>query len=286
MLSKARIRPREPYRDLQARHVTFDYQGATAMDELEWSFINPRFGLSYRCSEVTTSYFSIGRTHREPTRNDLFGGLDDLGTDENGSPLLFDVPPEQVVDYELGLTTGNNWWLIQANVYYMDFEDEIVLNGQYGPNGLPLHSNVAQSYRSGIEVSGRLSFKSGVSLINSSSYASNHISEAGVDFEPVLSPELIVNQEILYQSKGFEISLSGRYQSGSWIDLANSTELPSFLVFDAAVTYRIGRWEMSIRGFNLTNQLYFTNGSMRFDGVPLYFVQAPFNVYATVRYQL
>ena len=35
----------------------------------------------------------------------------------------------------------------------MDFQNEIVLDGKFGPNGLALTNNVEQSFRAGLELS-------------------------------------------------------------------------------------------------------------------------------------
>ena len=47
-------------------------------------------------------YYSIGYTGREPTRNDMFGGNDDLLADSLGNANLSNTSPEFVLNHELG----------------------------------------------------------------------------------------------------------------------------------------------------------------------------------------
>lgn len=270
--------------DVQVRTASFDYRGSVAIDRLRWSFVNPRLGMSGRLSDGLLVYYSVGRTGREPTRNDLFGGYDDLGVDNDGNPLLVDLPQEEVLDHELGLRITGRRWSMSSNLYWMQFANEIVLNGQFGPNGLPLHSNVADSFRSGLEFEARLEVGGGIALVHSSALSHNRIREAGVSFEPVLTPEVVVNQEVALERGRLTASLRGRYQSGSWVDFANAVELPSFAVMDVTVGVRYGQFRFDLHGLNLLDERATIFGSIRADGVPGYFVHPPRSVFAAVRW--
>ena len=88
--------------DTQLRHVVFKYDGNVALDNQDWSFFNPKAGLTYNLNKSNKFYGSVGKSHREPTRSDMFGGEDDLIT-------FNEVTPEEVLDYEIGynLTKSN-----------------------------------------------------------------------------------------------------------------------------------------------------------------------------------
>ena len=270
--------------DLQLREASFAYQGSVAMDSLAWSFLNPRIGVSRYLGDTVLVYYSAGATGREPTRNDLFGGYDDLGLDDDGNPLLLNIPPEYVVDHELGIRASGSLWSLAANLYWMDFDDEITLNGQFGPNGLPLHSNVADSFRRGIEIEGRLVVGGGVTLINNSSVSRNLIREEGVAFEPVLTPRVLVNQEVLLERDRFSVSLLGRYQGKSWVDFANSVGLPSYLAVDATIGVTRGHFRVHLRGLNLLDNRALVSGAIRADNVPVFFVHPSRGIFLTVRW--
>ncbi|AWH84958.1 TonB-dependent receptor [Flavobacterium album] len=273
------------FADLQYRHVEFSYDGAVPFDAMKWDFFNPKAGLSYQPSAGTTLYYSVGRTKREPTRNDIFGGSDDLLADDNGNALLFIKKAEQVTDHELGIRYNKGNWRIDANAYYMDFENEIVLDGKFGPNGLALTNNVKQSIRAGVELSA--SYKMGsFTFINNSSWNHSRIKEQDESFSPILSPKFIINQEAAYTFEKLSLSLTGRYQDKSYIDFANSAQIDGYFLLNARAGYTFGKLEAAVFANNITNTKYFNNGYVETDGTKKYFVQAPVNVYASLVYHL
>ncbi|KXX71076.1 TonB-dependent receptor [Flammeovirga sp. SJP92] len=263
--------------DLQYRYADFDYSGAVPFEKQQWHFINPKVGINYFISDKANVYYSFGVSGREPTRNDLFNGEDDLPADELGNPLYNDVNPEQVENHELGTRLTFNKLHLTANVYFMNFTNEIVLNGQYGPNGLPLHSNVAQSFRSGIEVDLKWEFMPHFYYQNSSSYSYNQITEEDVTFSPILTPNLIINQTLGYKKKGLHIGANIKYQSESYIDFSNENTTPSFYSVDIFGKYRYKSLDFKVAVNNIMNEQIIANGYIGIDGTPLYFVQAPIN---------
>ena len=103
----------------------------------------------------------------------------------------------------------------------MDFKNEIVLDGKFGPNGLALTNNVEKSYRSGVEVSMVYQLNDCILFLNNSSFNYSRITEQSVSFRPILTPPLIVNQEVAFSKTNFLMSLGARYQHHSFIDFAN-----------------------------------------------------------------
>ena len=78
----------------------------------------------------------------------------------------------------------------------MNFKDEIVLNGQFGHNGIALTNKVENSYRMGLELSADYKLNDNWMLSNNSSWMASKIKQSTVSFTPILTPKLIVNQEI------------------------------------------------------------------------------------------
>ncbi len=272
------------YADVQYRYAGFQYRGSVPLKRLEWHFLNPRAGISYAFSKQASIYYSIGRTGREPTRNDIFGGNDDLGTDSLLKPLIYNKAPEFVVDQELGTRISGERWALQLNAYYMRFKNEIVLNGQLGPNGLVLTDNVKSSFRTGVEVSASYQLSRSLSLVNNSSWNYSKITDQGASFKPVLTPALIVNQEIVYQHRRFLAGVSGRYQSSSYIDFANAGVIKDYALFNARIQYTFPQYIVTLFINNLSNAHYYNNGALAADGSLSYFVQAPANVYVAFKY--
>jgi iron complex outermembrane receptor protein len=271
------------FADLQARHTDFDYAGSVGFQKLNWNFVNPKAGLSYRVVKQGVLYYSIGQVGREPTRNDLFGGNDDLLADSLGNPVIYNQTPEYVVDQELGYRYLKGKTSVSANLYYMDFRNEIVLDGKFGPNGLALTNKVDKSYRTGLEVSVHYQFHKYVASITNASYNYSRIREQSISFSPILTPPVIFNQEFVYTRKGISVSVSGRYQDRSFIDFANTAEIKGYFLLNARLGYQVKGFEFGVFINNITNTKYYSNGYVDYDGSRKYFVQAPVNMYGSVK---
>jgi iron complex outermembrane receptor protein len=272
------------FADLQYRYVNFDYKGSVALQKLDWHFINPKAGLSATINNNSIVYYSVGYTGREPTRNDMFGGNDDLLADNLGNAILFNTKPESVLNHELGFRFQKEKLNFNVNLYYMDFQNEIILDGKFGPNGLALTNNVEQSYRTGLELSIRYKITKHFSLINNSSFNYSRIIEQTETFSPILTPPIIINQEAVFSKNNFTIALSGRYQHQSFIDFANEEKVNSYFLLNSRVSYNLHGFQCSVFLNNITNAKYFNQGYVDFDGSKKYFVQAPTNFYASIQY--
>ncbi|MEO1053155.1 MAG: TonB-dependent receptor [Bacteroidota bacterium] len=273
------------FADLQYRHTNFSYEGTVPLDRTTWNFLNPKVGITYVAQDNLQFYYSVGRTGREPTRNDLFGGSDDLLANEDGSPILAIIDPEYVVDHELGLRLYSEKLSGSLNYYHMSFDNEIVLNGQFGPNGLALNSNVESSTRQGVELSLRYAPLPRLVLENNASYNRSLIKQNDESFNPILTPQFIINQGITYNLRGFETGLNLRYQGASYIDFANENEIPDYALLDWRFAYHFNGLTFSFFVNNVTDTQYFNNGFVDFDGTNKFFVQAPRNYYAMLTYR-
>jgi iron complex outermembrane recepter protein len=270
--------------DIQFRHVDFDYSGSVAFPKLNWNFFNPKVGISYHITKFSQIYYSIGRTGREPTRNDLFGGNDDLLMDSLGNAMIYNQTPEYVVDQELGYRLLRKKLVIEANLYYMDFKNEIVLDGKLGPNGLALTNKVDRSYRTGLETTIHFQFHKNFASITNASYNYSRIKEQTISFTPILTPSVIFNQEFTYQRKSISVSISGRYQGGAFIDFANTAQIQGYFILNAWLGYKIKGFDFGLFLNNFTNAKYYSNGYVDYDGTRKYFVQAPVNLYGSIKY--
>ena len=182
------------FADVQGRYNRFDFEGRTNDLGLNWKFLNPRAGLSWQASKNSTLYYSIGSIGREPTRTDIFGGNDEPAFDSSFQLITFITKPESVIDQELGIRSSGKNWQIGANLFLMQFRNEIVLNGQFGPNALALNSAFARSFRSGLEIQGSYEPIKGLLFTNASSFNYSRIKDQGISFSPILTPKFIVNQ--------------------------------------------------------------------------------------------
>lgn len=271
------------YGDLQYRYNTFDYKGSVPFEKMDWHFLNPKAGVTFAAGTALTLYYSIGRTGREPTRNDIFGGNDDLAADSTGKAMIYNQDAESVVDHELGMRFRKGNLALDLNGYYMNFDNEIVLNGQIGPNGLLLTNKVKSSYRAGIELHAAYQLKT-FTFTNNSAFNHSRIKEQTTTFTPILTPALIVNQEVAWQHKRAVLAVSGRYQRHAYIDFANEAMADSYVLMNARAQYTLKGCTLTLFVNNITSAKYYNDGYVEADGTRKYFVQAPRNVYVAFKY--
>jgi iron complex outermembrane receptor protein len=271
------------YADLQYRYTTFDYKGSVPFGKMDWHFLNPKAGVSFAVNDYANIYYSAGRTGREPTRNDIFGGNDDLTADSTGKAMIYNQDAESVIDHELGIRFQQRNFVLQLNGYYMDFDNEIVLNGQVGPNGLLLTNKVKSSYRAGVELYASYQMNA-FRFTNNSSFNHSRIKEQAATFSPILTPALIINQEVAYQHKQLGVALSGRYQHHAYIDFANEASVKGYVLLNARAQYTLAGCTLSVFVNNITGAKYYNDGYVEADGTRKYFVQAPRNVYVAFKY--
>lgn len=268
------------YFDAQYRYTEFTYDGLTEFERKQYHFINWSGGATYFTGDNSNVYFGLGKTHREPTRTDWFAGNDDFIPD-----MYVDVIPESSMDYELGYKYMTSKLRFKGNLYYMDFENEIVLTGQYGPNAISLHENVDNSYRSGIEIDFSYDICDYSQFNFISNFSKNEIKSDGVEFSPVLTPSTILTGEIVLKPCDYaNIGFSVRYNSDSYIDLANEHELPSYTLINAYVSTSYKNFDLRWNFDNVTNRHVLTNAVIGFDGDPRYFNMYGFSTLATLRY--
>ena len=192
--------------------------------------------------------------------------------------------PENVIDHELGFRHQSQKLNFDLNIYYMDFKNEIVLDGKFGPNGLVLTNKVEQSFRTGVELSVTYKVSKHFSLINNSSFNYSRIKEQKEIFNPILTPPIIINQEAVYFYKGFSVAVSARYQDKSFIDFANTSLIKSYFLLNGRVEYEFKGFQLCAFVNNITNSKYFNNGYVDSDGSKKYFVQAPTNIATSIKF--
>ena len=142
------------YADLQYRYVRYERNGLNDEDmtdlplSVDFHFFNPKAGLTYQNhGHLLSASFAIA--NREPSRNNYKENvLYDASTGEyTGLPHA-----ERLYDYELGYTYSHPRFAIGANLYFMDYDNQLVLTGEYNDVGAYKTKNVKDSYRMGAEI--------------------------------------------------------------------------------------------------------------------------------------
>ena len=143
------------YADLQYRFVRYTMQGVNdeTMTVLpltrDFHFFNPKAGLTYQNHGHTLSA-SFAIANRDPSRSNYTENLeyDPVTGDYTGR-----MPKaERLYDYELGYQYTHPRFSVGANLYFMDYDNQLVLTGEYNDVGKYLTTNVKDSYRMGAEL--------------------------------------------------------------------------------------------------------------------------------------
>ncbi|HEY9227253.1 MAG TPA: TonB-dependent receptor, partial [Gemmatimonadaceae bacterium] len=286
--------------DIQARRAEFRYtpdENANITERsISWSFLNPKAGITYQVSGPLALFASLGQNTREPARNDMFAGFDNL--DDTNVEFVGDlsrVKPETVRDLEVGLTYRTSAFDARANVYSMDFRNEIAPIGALSYIGSPLRKNVGSSYRRGIEADVVYRASSALVLQANASASKNQISqytdstgETPVTYrnvEPLLTPRFTTFERAEYRVvRDVSLAVETQYTSRSFLQNTSDDRfvLPAALTLNASASFRRGRAELVVRGNNLTDNKKYGSGYAS-DGDSYYFVVPPRNLFATLK---
>ena len=251
--------------DLQLRTVS--YKTAGTDDNLsdysysdDFTFFNPKAGVTFQASDKSTLYASYALANREPNRTDYTDGVD--------KPR-----PERLHDVELGLKKQVNDDLqLDANVYYMYYKDQLVFTGEVNDVGDPIRKNVGESYRTGIELSAMARIaKNFMWNVNTTLSSNKNINSKSFladkgKTEIVLSPSVIMGSQLIYTFKNFHATLLSKYVGTQYLDNSENDDLKldAYFVNDLRVGYSfaIGKVNFDISGLvnNVLDTEYSSNG--------------------------
>ena len=196
------------YTDLQLREISYKTDGSTSnIPELKldkkYSFFNPKFGFNFKLNNKNRVYFSAAKAFREPTRSDY----------ENN----FNIKPEELIDFELGWSLNSNTIILNTNLYYMNYENQLVLTGALDDVGSPIRENSGKSYRAGIEIESAFKVSEKINLAGNVSFSENK----NLDYVSRFDGELmnLGDTDISY-SPSFISSLAINYSPNSKLDLS------------------------------------------------------------------
>lgn len=257
------------YVDLQLRTIDYTVAGEVKGPEAfsvedQFTFFNPKAGLTYRIADQQQLYFSYAKAQREPNRTDY----------ENGSPR-----PEVLNDFELGWRAKTDKAEWQANMYWMAYKDQLVLTGALDAVGSPIRENVGNSRRIGLEIEAKFQLGSqwlwqpniALSSNKNSDYffQRDGVTQELGDTNLSFSPNIIAGNAIIFApSTSFQMGLLSKYVGEQYmgnIDSENS-KLPAYFVSDLNATYTINpkslvkEMQFSLLVNNIFNKKYESNG--------------------------
>lgn len=273
----------EFFGDLQIRNIDYDTKILQAGDfegadlNKNWLFFNPKAGVNYKIGGGKV-FVSYAHAQREPNRDDLISDND--------------VKSEKLHDFEAGFEKQFGKVAFTANLYYMYYLNQLVLNGQISNIGEFIRTNSGKSYRRGIEVGAlaKVSKKFEISANVSASQNQNldfkientsGIQNLG-DTKISFSPNLIANLTLKYSPvKNFQFILTNQYVGKQYLDNTQTQDLQlnDYLLtdFNAQYDFKIKKQEIALKLLvnNILDQKYVNNGYV-YNG-PVYFSQAGTN---------
>jgi len=276
-----------------------------------YHFVNPRVGFNYNFDERWNGYVTLAYTSREPRLKNLYDAAEastpaswgavvpQFAVDASGrydftKPL---VKPESLFDIELGGGFSNEFGRISANLFWMEFSDEIVDKGQVDRFGQPVTGNAERTRHYGIELSGMVTITSHVKITGNVTLSSNRFVRH-IDFStgvPVNlsgnpmagAPDIIANARFSFGLEIFSISWGGKFVGKQYADnLKTETQtVDPFFVSDASVSARFKSQgsnigvEAKLQVNNVFNSLYAAFGNKASASTFQYFVGAERNIF-------
>lgn len=247
--------------DLQYRYVNYELfapdgspNGGKSQQTIKFNFLNPKAGLTYQVQEGLAAYVSYALAQREPTR-----------TDYTDTPAERRPTAEKLNNFELGVrrTTGPVQW--SANYYLMLYRDQLVLSGHLDDVGNPIHANVRDSYRTGVELQAAAQLAKGLTFSPTATFSRNKINnytdyladydnsgEQGTAFKQTnisFSPALTFAYTLEYEPlPGLHLAALARYAGRQYLDNTSteSRSIAPYYVQDVRVRYL---WHPSTLGF-------------------------------------
>ena len=276
------------FADVQYRYVDYRLSGmdddfVDIRSNNYYSFFNPKIGLNYHLDKenrLGDVYVSASVANREPLRADLKEGI------KGGNNKQ--IRPERLFDYELGYRINKTTYAFNANLYYMNYKNQMVQTGKLNDVGYKLMENVDKSYRAGIELAGSYMPIKWVKLDANVTFSQNKIKNYTAYFDNYnddwvvdgqisefhkktnicFSPDVISSAVIsLMPVRGVNISIIEKYVSKQYLDNTsnNKTSIPEYFFTNMVVgfTHKVkGLGEMELQAYvnNVFSRKYVANG--------------------------
>lgn len=277
--------------DAQLRNVNMIFSADTlqamtgdAEASRKETFFNPKVGVTYRISALSSVYASFGRTGREPTRTDLLQGDFNSAISTNNVQAFTNddvVKSEYVNDIEAGYRYFSEAFKVHVNAFYMQFENEISLvGGLVGNTYIAQRQNVENSHRAGVELDVEWTINDMLTAGLQSTYLHTNVESFdtgnGVveDVEHIFSPDWLISPSLTWSPGNFTLGIDGRYVSESFMELGNDPDfvVPSYFVSNMHVQWQASdEIRLGLRVNNVFDEQYFNDGApvdMDFDGTP------------------
>ncbi|MCB4799782.1 TonB-dependent receptor [Neotamlana laminarinivorans] len=228
--------------DLQGRFVNYETDGLNSdrvefVTDASFSFFNPKLGLTYKPNVNNNYYLSYARANREPNRDDF-----EAGVTEN----------ETLNDIELGWRHNTENIAVSTNLYYMFYQNQLVLTGELDDVGSPIRATSGKSYRLGLEVDATIKFTDFFNTTTNVALSTNKNVDftSSIDGELVnlgntnisFSPNVVIGNAFnFYPTKSLQLSLLSKYVGEQYMGNIDwkASKLDAYFISDFNVSYVI-----------------------------------------------
>jgi|TARA_R110002020_G_scaffold103640_2_gene242758 iron complex outermembrane receptor protein len=230
------------FADLQGRFVTHKTSG-TESDrqplnvDVTYDFFNPKAGASFQLNKQNQFYFSYGRANREPRRSDF-------------EEEIFTA--ETLDDFELGWRYVSDRITVNSNLFYMDYQNQLVLTGALDDVGQPLRATSGESYRLGLEIDAQIKVLDNLSVLPNIALSTNknrdfvfsrdgslvNLGNTNISF----SPEIVAGNAILYRPmSNLEFGFLSKFVGEQFMGNIDSevSKLDSYFINDLNINYTV-----------------------------------------------
>jgi iron complex outermembrane recepter protein len=243
------------FADFQYRKIDYDITGID--DDLRdltqshsFEFLNPKVGINFQLDEQQNIYANYARANREPNRDNY------VDADPKGKQPTF----ETLNDFEAGYKYNTSKLALGVNVYYMMYQNQLILTGEINDVGAPIMTNVDNSYRAGLELMTGMKLTEKLKWDINVTFSKNKIKnfsefvddwDNGGQIENKLgttdlafSPNMIANSQLSWvATKGLNIGLQTFAVSKQYIDNSSSNDrkLDGYLLNNLNFTYKVSQ---------------------------------------------
>ncbi|MDX5420084.1 MAG: TonB-dependent receptor [Hymenobacteraceae bacterium] len=274
--------------DMQVRSIGYTFEGIdnnfeNLEQEVNYTFYNPKAGLSYELRKGHQVYASYAIGNREPVRDDFTESTVDSRPEHE---TLRTVEAGYRCQLALGEVAGRALSAnVEANYFFMDYKNQLVLTGEINDVGAYTRTNIDKSYRQGIELAGAVRLGSSASLSSNLSYSQNIVrdfeefiddydeggqainryDETAIAFSPDFVSATQLEVEVL---KGLRTAFIFKTVSKQYLDNTENESriIPAYQVGDLRLRYTTGfkgvlkGLELGLLVNNIFNERYAANG--------------------------
>jgi iron complex outermembrane receptor protein len=253
-------------------------------------FLNPRAGVNCNFSAETNGYVSIAYTSREPRLRNLyaaedswFGATPQFMADTTGGVVRYDfteplAKPERLLDIEAGGSFRTSSVILNVNLFWMEFTDELIKSGQVDIFGQPVTGNAERSRHAGVEIDGAVQLLDFLTVSGNLTLSRNRLvryrtlDDSGrfvtLDGNPIAGfPDVLGNIRITGRFGDMTGSVLMKHVGGFYTDNFRNelNRNDAFTVFNLEVLYEAPEfWDIGLtfRGEvrNVFDNLYFSSG--------------------------